>query len=128
MSERFLRSYPLKVQAQAFIDGASHSGTGWAERLQIREESDRLSPSGKWFQVFDVYKTESAWEYRCERCNANLAYVEVNGSKLPRVSLCDKCSDDRVKAHEARLQAAGFEPVSEERRAENLLVNLGIAK
>lgn len=29
---------------------------------------------------------------------------------------------------EARLRALGFEPVSEEQRAENLLVNLGVAK
>lgn len=41
---------------------------------------------------------------------------------------CHGCSYAREKAREARWQAAGFEPVSEERRAENLLVNLGIAK
>lgn len=55
-SERFIRSYPTKVQAQAFIDGVKHSGTGWGENLQVREETDRLAPLGYWFQVVEVYE------------------------------------------------------------------------
>ncbi len=39
----------------------------------------------------------SAWEYRCEACGVNLADVEVDGKKLPRVRRCDCCLPKRTE-------------------------------
>jgi len=38
------------------------------------------------------------WAYRCRGCNAAMADVFVEGFKLPRVSLCDKCEEAELPA------------------------------
>jgi chromosome segregation ATPase len=43
-------------------------------------------------------ETKDAWEYRCRGCQAKLADVFVNGTALPRVTLCDTCSEAKLPA------------------------------
>ena len=66
----------------------------------------------------DVKNNEnSEYDYTCDY---------VLGTIQPDAE--DRILMRREEMREQRLRAKGFEPVSEERRAENLLVNLGIAK
>lgn len=67
-------------------------------------------------------------QFHCMRCSAQLARLSKLEEEAEKRRARVDADATKLAMRESELCANGFEPVSEERRKENLIVNLGIAK